>query len=318
MLLSIIIVNVKGKDYLPGLLESLNKSIFKDLEIIVVDNVKNTYSNNIINVIIDDDLGLAYCRNLGAKHANGDYFLFLDNDTKIFEDTLQKFMDYIQKNPDHIVQLKLIKEDNTIDAAGGIIDELGYSYEKSRGDNSDKINQYSRVLYAKGAAMGMSRKVFEALGGFDNDYFYGYDETDICFRAWKMGIEVVFIPISTVVHFEHGSFTKNERKRVEKLTFFLESRRLYFVFKNFSSRFLIERLHLITFYFLGSIFSDIFIRKDLYVAKARIRALGWFIGRLPIIVRERLKEKKMKYNEYELMKLGLIISHKSIRRSMKI
>jgi GT2 family glycosyltransferase len=127
MLLSIIVVNVKGKDYLLGLLESLNKSLFKDFEVIVVDNVENTYSNSIINVPISIDLGLAYCRNLGAKYASGDFFLFLDNDTKIFEDTLQNFIYYIQKNPNHIVQSKLIKEDDTIDAAGGIIDYLKYS-----------------------------------------------------------------------------------------------------------------------------------------------------------------------------------------------
>jgi GT2 family glycosyltransferase len=80
--------------------------------------------------------------------------------------------------------------------------------------------------------MGMSRKVFEDLGGFDGDYFYGYADTDLCLRAWKMGYKVVFFP-ALVIHHEHESFSKDTKAKEERLIYLLESRRFYFILKKF-------------------------------------------------------------------------------------
>ncbi|WP_246253004.1 glycosyltransferase family 2 protein [Acidianus brierleyi] len=171
-LLSIIIVNVKGKENLSRLLQSLSLSTFKDFEIIVIDNVKNESLNNVKTVYINEDKGPAYCRNIGARNSEGKFLLFLDNDTKVPEDSLGHLINFLSSNQYKIVQLKLIREDGTIDSAGGFIDDLGYPYEKYRGERSKNVNSIYPILYAKGAALIISRDVFEKLGGFDEDYFF--------------------------------------------------------------------------------------------------------------------------------------------------
>jgi|GEM_PF-4405581 len=59
--LSTIVVNVKGKDNLPKLLESLKRSSYNDFELIAVDNEQISGPFKLIK--IEKDLRLAYCRN---------------------------------------------------------------------------------------------------------------------------------------------------------------------------------------------------------------------------------------------------------------
>lgn len=314
--LSIIVVNVKGKENLPRLMASLKKSTYKDFELIVVDN--ETTLGDFKLVKIERDLGLAYCRNKGAEISSGRFLLFLDNDTEVMEDTIEKFIEFINKNPDFIVQLKLIKDDGRIDAAGGIIDDLGYPLELFKGSIVADFIPPANILYAKGAAIGMSKDVFNMLHGFDNEYFYGYDETDFCLRAVKKGKKVVFLSSAVVIHHEHGSFSKLSKEREKRLAYYLESRRLYFVFKNFNYKFLLPRIHKIFFYFIGSIFMDIFHRKKNYLAISRIKALIWFISKFYKIIIIRLKDRKnYLFDEIQLMREGLIIQHSDlVKRSI--
>ncbi|BCU69062.1 glycosyltransferase family 2 protein [Stygiolobus caldivivus] len=310
--LSIIVVNVKGKDKFPKLYESLLKSRFKDFEVIVIDIIDNGFNDiRFRNVKIEKDRGLAYCRNIGVKYSMGKFLLFLDNDTEIMPDTLEKFMSYISERPNEIVQLKLVREDGTLDATGGLIDNLAYPHELNRGLSENSVNEIIEVLYAKGAAIGMSRDVFNLVGGYDEEYFYGYDETDLCFRAWKRGIRVVFYPFAKVIHHEHGSFSLDEKKRLYRLTYFLESRRIYFFLKNFSSAYVIKNYPKLAIVFVGSIFLDILKRKDPIAAKAKIKASIWVLSRIPLLIKKRLSERPSKviYDESYLISKGLIKKH---------
>jgi Predicted glycosyltransferases len=96
--LSIIVVNVKGKDYLPKLLESLKRSSYNDFELIVVDDEQISGPFKLIK--IEKDLGPAYCRNF-ASYAKGEYLLFLDNDTELLPDTIFKSCRVHKAGPEH-------------------------------------------------------------------------------------------------------------------------------------------------------------------------------------------------------------------------
>ena len=156
----------------------------------------------------------------------------------------------------------------------------------------------------------INRRIFKELGGFDKDYFYGYDDTDFSFRALKRGYKVVFFP-ATVIHYEHGSFSKDLRSREIRLTYFLESRRLYFLLKNFSRGYLFRKMPKVLFYFFGSMLMDLVKRRKTYLFKARVKALLWVISKLPEIYRKRKNE--IFINEEELIRRGLIVKHKSKR-----
>jgi N-acetylglucosaminyl-diphospho-decaprenol L-rhamnosyltransferase len=46
------------------------------------------------------------------------------------------------------------------------------------------------------------REAFEAVGGFDENYFMYFEDTDLCERLDRAGWDVVYAPSATVVH--HG------------------------------------------------------------------------------------------------------------------
>jgi GT2 family glycosyltransferase len=44
------------------------------------------------------------------------------------------------------------------------------------------------------------RDVLRALGGFDNQFFYHYEEVDLCLRTWKAGHSIVYTPDAVITH----------------------------------------------------------------------------------------------------------------------
>lgn len=51
-----------------------------------------------------------------------------------------------------------------------------------------------------GAALFMSRDTYAQLGGFDQRYFLYMEDEDLCLRAWKQGVPVIYHPKAKVVH----------------------------------------------------------------------------------------------------------------------
>lgn len=85
MLLSVVIPTLNEEKYLPRLLGSLKEQDFSDMEIIVSDGNSTDRTREIaasfgVKVLLDDPLGPARQRNIGASEAKGDILLFLDAD----------------------------------------------------------------------------------------------------------------------------------------------------------------------------------------------------------------------------------------------
>lgn len=99
-MLSIIIPTLNEEKFLPRLIQSIRKQNFSDYEIIVSDanssdQTKEIALQNNCNFIVDVDDNHhhpAWQRNNGAKAACGDVLLFLDADTVLQEDFLEKVM----------------------------------------------------------------------------------------------------------------------------------------------------------------------------------------------------------------------------------
>ena len=62
------------------------------------------------------------------------------------------------------------------------------------------------VLWAGGGSSAVSRRKFEALGGFEELYnpFY-MEDVDLSFRAWRRGWPSLLAPRSVVQHRHRGS-----------------------------------------------------------------------------------------------------------------
>ena len=88
-----------------------------------------------------------------------------------------------------------------------------------------------QIDWVPGASMMVRWSVFEAIGGFDENYFLYFEETDFCYRARKRGFATWYVPDSRVMHIAGQSTKVTERNARPKRrpVYWFESRRRFFV-----------------------------------------------------------------------------------------
>lgn len=211
-LVSIIIAHYNNLNYLTNCLESLRKVVFKDFEIIVVDNGSTDNSVKFIKERYDDvnlienkvNLGFAEANNIGFLNSKGKYILFLNNDTRVEPDFLSSLVTRMKEDPTiGMCQSKLLLLDNPkrLDTIGTCFTSTGFL--KHIGLDEEDRGQYNRereIFSPKGACMMIHRSLFERLGGFDKDFFAYFEESDLAWRVWLAGYRIIYIPQSVVYH----------------------------------------------------------------------------------------------------------------------
>ena len=102
---SIIIPAYNAEKYIMNALESIKNQIYKNLELIIVDDGSTDNTSSIINKFIDENKtmdiktvriensGPAHARNIGLELASGAYFCFLDSDDFIYENTFEEIFE---------------------------------------------------------------------------------------------------------------------------------------------------------------------------------------------------------------------------------
>lgn len=127
-------------------------------------------------------------------------------------------------------------------AAGGLIDGWGYPY--CRGRLWDKVEkdtgQYAAttIFWASGACIGLRGQAIRKLGQlFWPEFFMHMEEIDLCWRLWRAGYEVVYLPTVTVFHMGGASLPYTSPRK----TFFNFRNNLLLLHRNLpaSQRFLI-------------------------------------------------------------------------------
>ena len=209
---SIIIINYNGKHHLESCLESLLKINYNNTEIIIVDNNStddsvNFISKNFPNVILiklNQNKGFAEPNNIACKVATGDFLLFLNNDTIVTPSFISEMIKPIQQDSDiGICQSLLLKPDESIDSSGDFIDTLGVVY-----NSKTQISEIREISSARGASMMIKKNLFEQLEGFDEKFYFSFEDVDLSWRCWIAGYKVLVIPKSIVYHLGGQTYKK--------------------------------------------------------------------------------------------------------------
>lgn len=184
-----------------------------DYEIIIADDVSTDATKEIDKfvtglVIARNESNQGFLRNCNnaAKKARGEYIFFLNNDTTVQKDWLPPLIRLLESDKSiGMVGSKLIYPDGRLQEAGGIIwsDGSGWNYGRCDDPNKPEYNYVRDVDYISGAAIMLSRKLWEDIGGFDERYAPAYcEDSDLAFEVRKRGLRVVYQPLSVVTHFE--------------------------------------------------------------------------------------------------------------------
>ncbi|GFP28016.1 rhamnosyltransferase [Candidatus Hakubella thermalkaliphila] len=193
-------------------LGSLFQVEYPHYEVIVVDNASTDGTAAAVRkafpqvklVENERDLWAAGGRNAGLKHARGDYIFFLDSDNILDGQCLRELVRFMESDPTlGIVGPKMYyyDEPTRICYAGADISLV------TGKTTYVGLNQFDRGQYESARQTGhvpnaflVSKKVIEAIGGFDESYVMFYEESDFAMRASKRGFKVIYCPKATVWH----------------------------------------------------------------------------------------------------------------------
>lgn len=211
--ISVIIANFNGERYLEACLKSVFVEINKSYEVVVVDDASTDHSLNILKkfqkkrnfslIQLKKNVGTGNAINSAVKKARGKYLFFLNNDAYIEGKWSNQIINFFKKfKKAGIGQSKILKVGTrNFDYAGDYIGPFGFLIERARGSKDQgQFDNVDQVFAIKGTAMFLRKEIFERLGGFDPDYKFALEETDLCWRAWLAGYEVYFVPTITVYH----------------------------------------------------------------------------------------------------------------------
>lgn len=281
---SCIIINWNGAAVLPQCLASLFKVQYKPIEIIVVDNastddsaqIGSKYSDRVKWIQNDKNYGYAKSCNIGISKSLGKYIALLNNDVVVSADWVDKVICFLENHSN--VGIISSRQMSLTDPL--MIDALFHEIIRSLifcefgHAKRDLSIPPSYVISANGASPVFRREIFDALGGFDEDFFAYHEECDFFFRALKKGWKCVYLPDALIFHFRAYSF----KKRTAFSYYHFERSRWIFLLKNYPLCYLLKNIYFLT----GKEIQLLFIsfsnpRMCLAYLHARISAIGYFL-----------------------------------------
>jgi GT2 family glycosyltransferase len=256
-LISVIILNWNGKEYLYSCLKSVKAQTYPNTEIIFVDNastdasveyIKNLFPN--LHIIVNrENLGYGGGNNRGIREAKGRYIFILNSDTEIEKDCLELLWKYIETDKKIGVttpKILLYDRRDTIDAAGLTIYPDGLSIGRGRLELQEKYNESEEVFSGSGCASLYRKEMLEEIGLFDTDFFAYAEDTDLGWRARLAGWKAYYVPEAIVYHYHSKKFGIYSSMKA----FLVERNRIWVAWKNFP----LPILYLCPFYTLSRYF----------------------------------------------------------------
>lgn len=219
-LVTVIIVNYNAGDRLRRCLEHLAAQVFRDFDIIVVDNasgddsIAEATASGVEFTLINasDNLGFAAANNLAAKSARGRWLAFLNPDAYAEPNWLSAFVAGQRRFPavEAFGSTQIDDHDHhQLDGAGDVCSVYGIAYRGFFGWPRKKRPQDGGSFAACAAAAFYRRDVFDALSGFDERFFCYGEDVDLGYRLLLSGGETVQLHDAIVRHEGSGVTGRN-------------------------------------------------------------------------------------------------------------
>jgi GT2 family glycosyltransferase len=171
--------------------------------------------------------------NAGARHANGQVLIFLNNDTIVLtKDWCTELVSNAVRPDVGAVGARLLYADGTIQHAGVITGIQGVAGHECVGEVPQSGGYFGRtqlqrsVTAVTGACLATRKQVFNDVGSFDElDLKVAFNDVDYCMKLRKAGYRVVYNPFAVLYHLESRSRGREitplqqERHRQEALAF---------------------------------------------------------------------------------------------------
>ena len=249
-MLSVIIVNYNVKYYLEQCLESVRRaSQGLPTEVFVVDNLSTDGSVEYLRerfpevtfVANKENVGFARANNQAIRQSTGKYVLLLNPDTIVGEDTLHRFVEFMEAHPEAGgAGAYMLHVDGSFapESRRGMptpfvafckMSGLTALFPKSRlfgryymGYLDER--EVNEIEVISGAYMMLRREALDKVGLLDEDFFMYGEDIDLSYRVVQGGWKNYFLPVR-MLHYKGESTVKNSYRYVYT---FYEAMRLFF------------------------------------------------------------------------------------------
>jgi GT2 family glycosyltransferase len=219
---SIIIPTTDRLELLAPCLDSIRKrTLYPDAkrEIVVVDNrsadadtlrhLKEAVERGAISLLRDEgEFNYARLNNLAARETNADVLVFLNNDTLIDDlRWLQFLVSQAMQEDVGAVGPKLLYPDRTVQFGGTVLAGHGALHAhvglgENDGGYRGLANTTREVIVVTGACLAIRRKVFEEMGGFDENLAVEFNDVLLCLETLKRGYRNLYLARPLLIHLE--------------------------------------------------------------------------------------------------------------------
>jgi N-acetylglucosaminyl-diphospho-decaprenol L-rhamnosyltransferase len=253
----IIIVNWNSSNQLHECLDSVadsDRHKFRLEKVIIVDNASTDRSLDCLSEIdlpVDmiknlENKGFGVACNQGAAISKADYILFLNPDARLFKEAIDKAVSFIQQPSSDrvgVVGIQLIDSQGNIQRncarfptpINFLCSILGIDKVIGNKFTSYMMAEWSHettqpVDHVMGAFYLIGSKLFQSVGGFDENFFVYFEDLDLSYRLYKQGFSSYYL--ADVQSFHKGGGTSDSVKST-RIFYSIRSRILY-AYKHFN------------------------------------------------------------------------------------
>ena len=201
----------------PSIRTFLNSLMSQDLDewrLVVVDNASRDAALKMVKGVADPRItilpnetntGFAKAANKGLRYAaqdGADFMILINNDTSFGSSFLRHFLDARNTLGAEVIAPRIMDTANPTEAwyAGGHFERnwvLANVHEKF---DSVDITESRTVEYASGCCLGLTRRVLEKVGLFDESFFVYWEDADFCLRLAASEIPIYYVRDPFMLH----------------------------------------------------------------------------------------------------------------------
>ena len=232
-LVSIIIPNKDLRDVLKRAVDSIfEKATYKNFEIVICENNSTepetfeyykelTAAHDNVKVVTwDKPFNYSAINNFAVRQSSGEYLLFLNNDVEVITDRfIEEMLGYCQRADVGACGARLYYPNDKLQhcgivvGIGGIAGHICHMEKKDSGGYFGRIVKSQDVSACTAACLMVPRKVFDEVGGFDEELAVAYNDVDFCLKIREKGYLIVYNAWAQLYHYESLSRGSDDEKK---------------------------------------------------------------------------------------------------------
>ena len=193
--ITIVIASFKSEKKIKNCLNSIDKQV----KVLVIENSSDSNFkenlekefNNVQCILAGANIGYGSANNIGLKKVKTRYALILNPDATLYSSALEKFIQMTEKISNFAIMAPYIQEEKN-------------KFDKIYLSNTHPVE----VENVKGFAMFLNISEFKDVGFFDENFFFYFEEIDLCKRLINHGKKIYLIP---EIKIDHGGGASHDQ-----------------------------------------------------------------------------------------------------------